>query len=234
MRITACRNACPGLLLLLIVGCPAAASAVSAIDCHCFQDRSYDPAQPAAADPYLLATTQNSLFAAVFAVEKKSIVIEKQKGIPGEDLWVAYWLAARSGGDPESFLEKRKEKGSWRKAAASLAVPEGSLGPRVAAALKADASDERTGLAVVDEVMLRFRFHGEPELAALRKAGAGNREVILAGLLAARLRRPAEQIHRDVRSGKSSWGGLLRQAGVEPSAIGPVTSMMVRAAATKQ
>lgn len=230
MRITACRNACAGLILLILIGRPAVASAVSAIECHCFQDRTYDPGQPAAADPYLLATTQNSLFAAVFAVEKKSIVIRKQKGTSGDDLWVAYWLAARSGGDPESLLDKRKEKGSWQKAAAPLGIPESSLGPRVAAALKADASDEGLGQAVVDEVMLRFRFHGEPALAALRKAGAGNREVILAGLLAARIRRPAEQIHRDVRSGKSTWGGLLRQAGVEPSAIGAVISMMVREA----
>lgn len=233
MRITACRNACPMLALLLIISCPAVASAIPAISCHCFQDRSYDPAQPAAADPYLLATTQNSLFATVFAVEKKTIVMKKQKGLSGDDLWVAYWLAARSGGDPESLLDARKDKGSWRKVAEPLAIPESSLGARVAAALAADAPDERLGRAVVDEVVLRFGFHGEAELAALRKAGAGSQEVILAGLLAARLRLPASQLHRDVKGGRSSWGGLLRQAGIEPSAIGSATSMMVRAAAAR-
>jgi hypothetical protein len=163
-------------------------------------------------------------------VEKKSIVYKKQKGASGDDLWVAYWLASRSGRDPDSLLGERKTKGSWRKAAEPLAVPESSLGSRVAAALQDDAPDERMGQAVVDEVMLRCRFHGEAELATLRKAGAGNREVILAGLLAPRLRRPAAQLYRDVAFGKSSWGGLLARAGVEPSAIGSVVAMMIRSA----
>jgi hypothetical protein len=230
MRITACRNACPMLALLLIISCPAVASAIPAISCHCFQDRSYDPAQPAAADPYLLATTQNALFAAVFAVEKKTIVIKKQKGVSGDDLWVAYWLAARAGSDPESLLRERKSRGSWQKAAAPMAIPENSQGGRVAAALKADASDERLGQAVVDEVMLRFRFHGETELSALRKAGAGNPEVILAGLLAPRIHQSAGQLYRDVKRGKSSWGGLLHQAGVDSSGIESAVATMVRAA----
>lgn len=219
-----------GVALLLLVGRPGPSMALSAIDCHCFQDRSFDPAQPAAADPYLLATTQNSLFATVFSVEKKTIVMKKQRGVPGDDLWVAYWLAARSGGDPESLLGQRKGLGSWRRVAASLAVPDGSLGAGVAAALKADAPGAVLGQAVVDEVMVRFRFHPVAELAGLRKAGAGNPEVILAGLLAPRLRRPAVQLYRDVLGGRSSWGALLRQAGVEPSAIEPAVSAMVRAA----
>ncbi|HEY5996076.1 MAG TPA: hypothetical protein VIU29_03605 [Candidatus Deferrimicrobiaceae bacterium] len=230
MRRVECSNLVSGLVLLVFIGCPAVASAIPAISCHCFQDRSYDPAQPAAADPYLLASAQNSLFAAVFAIDKKTIVMKKQKGASGDDLWVAYWLAARSGGDPESLLDERKGKGSWHKVAAPKAIPESALGARVAAALKGDASDERLGQAVVDEVMLRFRFHGEPELAALRKAGAGNQEAILAGLLASRVHQPASQLYRDVKSGQSSWGGLLRQAGVEPSAIESATAMMVRAA----
>jgi len=216
MRLTT-RTITFGLALLFIVGSAPGALAIPAITCHCFTDRSYDPARPTVADPYFLATTQNSFFAAAFGVDKKTVVIKKQKGASSDDLWVAYWLAARSGGDPDSLLQERKNKGSWQKVAAPLALTDKS--GRVATALKANAADERLAAAVVDELLLRFRFHGEPELAALRKAGASNQEMVLAGLLAARIRQPATQLYRDVKKGGTSWGALLQRAGIEPPEI---------------
>jgi len=206
-----------GLALVFVVGTASAVLAIPAITCHCFTDRSYDPARPTLADPYFLATTQNSFFAAAFGVDKKTIVIKKQKGVSADDLWIAYWLAARSGGDPDSLLQERNNKGSWQKIAASLAMTDKS--GRVAAALKAKAPDERLAAAVVDELLARFRFHGEAELTALRKAGAGNQEMVMAGLLAARIRQPAMQLYRDVKNGRTSWGALLQRAGIEPAQI---------------
>jgi len=67
-------------LIILLILLPMPALAIPAISCHCFTDRSYQPSRPAAADPYFLATTQNSFFAVVFNVEKKNIVIKKQQG----------------------------------------------------------------------------------------------------------------------------------------------------------
>jgi hypothetical protein len=198
---------------------PVPASAISAITCHCFTDRSYDAARPAAADPYFLATTQNSFFAAAFGVDKKTIVINKQRGVSADDLWVAYWLAARSGADPATLMRERTTKGSWRLVATMLAIPDKSLGTRVVDALKANAADERLGNSVVDELMLRFRFYGEPELVALRKAGAGNQELILAGLIAAKTRQPATQFYRNIRGGRTSWGALLQRAKIDPAEI---------------
>jgi len=213
------RTMTAGVALLLIVVSPSLSLAIPAITCHCFTDRAYDPARPTVADPYFLATTQNSFFAAAFGVDKKSIVVKKQKGASADELWVAYWLAARSGADAETLLQERKNKGSWQKVAAPLAIADKSLGSRFAAALKAKAADERLAAAVVDELLFRFRFHGEAELAALRTAGAGNQEMILAGLLAARVRQPATQLYRDVKKGGTSWGGLLQRAGIEPAQI---------------
>jgi hypothetical protein len=126
-------------------------------------------------------------------------VIKKQQGISADDLWIAYWLASRSGADPEVLLMERKTKGSWRQVATPLAIPVKSLGGRVVEALKTNAADDRLANAVVDELLLRFRFHSEPELAALRKAGAGNQELVMTGLIAAKTRQPALQFYRDVK-----------------------------------
>ena len=228
MRFVFCRHLF--LVLLLLALFPAAGEAIPAITCHCFTERSYDPGRPAAADPYLLATTQNSFMAAALAVEKKTIVLKKQAGAGGDDLWIAYWLAARTGRDVEKLLQERKSKGSWRQVAPSLATVDidNAPGGRAAAAFKKNAPDEQLAIAVVDELLLHFRFHGESELTQLQQAGANHQEKILAGLIAARSRQSANRSYRQVKEGTTSWGELLRGAQISPTEIqAEVTALMM-------
>lgn len=82
---------------ILMYTLPISAYAIPAITCHCFTDRSYDAAHPAAADAYFLATTQNAFFALVFNTDKKSVVMKKQQGTSPDDLWIAYWVASKTG-----------------------------------------------------------------------------------------------------------------------------------------
>ena len=60
--------------------------------------------------PIFWQRPQNSFFAAAFGVEKKTIVIKKQKGVSADDLWIAYWLTARSGADPEVSVTRAKKQ----------------------------------------------------------------------------------------------------------------------------
>lgn len=55
------------------------ATFAQAMPCHCFPTRTFDPAKPAAADSYFLATSHNSFMAVVFGQEKKDVVLAKQK-----------------------------------------------------------------------------------------------------------------------------------------------------------
>lgn len=227
MRFSTFRNFYVGLIFLFASS--SVAFATPAITCHCFTDHSYDPARPAVADPYFLATTQNSFFAAVFDVEKKSIVIKKQKGTSADDLWVAYWLAAKSGRDQDALLQDRKSKGSWRQAAAPLAISGKSLGKRVATALKTNATDEQLATAVVNDLLLRYRLHDEEQLAALRQAGASSQEIILTGLIVAKTRQSATLLYREVMGGGASWGALLQRAKIEPAEIQDEIAVLVKA-----
>ena len=227
MRFSTFRNFHAGLILLFASS--SVAFATPAITCHCFTDRSYNPDSPTLADPYFLATTQNSFFAAVFDVEKKSIVIRKQKGIPADDLWIAYWLAAKSGGDQDALLQDRKSKDNWRQVVASLAISDKSLGKRMATALKTNATDEQLATAVVDDLLLRFRLHDEEKLADLRQAGASSQEIILTGLIAAKTRQSATLLYREVMGGGTSWGALLQRAKIEPAEIQDEITVLVKA-----
>jgi hypothetical protein len=46
-------------------------SAESTINCHCFQDRTYNPTDPPASDDYILATSFNSFLARSFGITKR-------------------------------------------------------------------------------------------------------------------------------------------------------------------
>lgn len=226
MRFSTFRNFYTGLIFLFASS--TVAFAASAITCHCFTDHSYDPARPTVADPYFLATTQNSFFAAVFDIEKKSIVIKKQKGTSADDLWIAYWLAAKSGRDQDALLQDRKNKNNWRQVAAPLAISGKSLGKRVATALKANATDAQLAIAVVDDLLLRYRLHDEDKLAALRQAGASSQEMILTGLIAAKTHQSAPLLYREVLGGGASWGALLQRAKIEPAEIQDEIAVLVK------
>ena len=64
-----------------------------AAGCHCFKDRSYDPAQKFAADEYILATSFNSMLATSFNISKSQIIMLRMRmGVGGEDLITSLYL----------------------------------------------------------------------------------------------------------------------------------------------
>jgi hypothetical protein len=195
---------------------PLPALAIPAITCHCFTDRSFDAAKPAAADPYFLATTQNSFFADVFNLDKKTIVMKKQQGAASDDLWIAYWVAAKSGTSAEALLQAKQGKESWQQVITPLRISPKALGSRFSASLKAQASSALMADAIVDELFLHYKLLGDKELAGMRQMGATNQELIIATLIAMKLRQPARQVYQEVKSGSSTWGRSLQRARIEP------------------
>jgi hypothetical protein len=214
MRFFTCNKLLFSSVICLMLPLPALA--IPAITCHCFTDRSFNPAQPAQADPYFLATTQNSFFSVVFKADKKNIVMKKQQGTSSDDLWIAYWVASKSTASAEALLQAKQNKESWRDVIAPLRISQKALGTRFATALNAKSSTIQLAEAVVDELFLHYRLMADAELNALRKAGASNQELIIATVISARTVQPVKQIYLDVKRGSKTWGALLQAAKIDP------------------
>lgn len=205
------------LLLNLVLLCilPMPVLAAPAITCHCFTDRSFEPARPAAADPYFLATTQNSFFAIVFNTDKKTIVMKKQQGTSPDDLWIAYWVAFKSGASPDTLLQAKQKHESWKDALSPLRIPVKALGTRFSNALNAKLSTAHLSKIVVDDVFVHNRLLSEGELAAMRQTGVSNQELILATVIGSKTGRPAKQVSLEVKNGTKTWGQLLQRANID-------------------
>ncbi len=198
-------------LIIFLVICSLLSSVAwadeSAINCHCFTDRSFDHQQPEKVVPYLLATTQNSFLAVAFNAQKFKLVKDLMSGVPADQLWISHYVAARSGYDQGSVMMMRQADENWRAALREAGLSEGQLPPALGAALEKN-DDAQLAAAVVDEALLYLLQVDAAELKLVRSAGADNREAILSFFLAKRTGQSAPVIYQSVVSGATNWGTL--------------------------
>ncbi|MGA8891446.1 MAG: hypothetical protein WB493_07755 [Anaeromyxobacteraceae bacterium] len=210
----------PATVVLLLAALPPPAGAAppeSTAACHCYTNRVFDPVKPAAADPYILATTRSSLLSAAYGVGKATLVQDAMAGVSPDDMWIAFWAGARTGRPPDVLLSAKGAKGTWKAALAETGTA--GLGEPFTATLARGGTPAELSAIAVDDVLASRLGATAASLAALRKAGASSTEVILSTLLAPRLRvTPAEVLAR-FRSGKVTWGMLLDEAGLTPKGI---------------
>jgi hypothetical protein len=217
----------PSLVLALALAYPAAAAGPeSTAACHCYTNRVFDPVRPAAADPYILATTRSSLLSAAYGVGKATLVQDAMSGVSPDDMWIAYWAGERTGRSPDVLLSSRGAKGDWE-AVFAEAGTEGLKGPFADALARRATAPELSAIAVDDVLATRL---GAPRasIEGLRKAGATSPEVILATLLAPRVKATPGEVLARFRSGKVTWGMLVAEAGLTPKEIDPLVRRSVK------
>jgi len=209
--------------LALAVVVPSVVVADATGPCHCYRDRSFDPARPRAADPYILASTRISLLSAVFGPSKRELVEAVMTGTSPDDLWIAHWAAVRSGRRAASLLDAKDAKKSWK---AVLGAVDG-LGKSFEEAIARGSTDGDLAAIAVDDV-LASRVGVEPgAVAASRKMGATTSEVILAVVLASRIQTTPTTVLAPVKSGNVTWGAVLQGLGLTPKDIDEVVRQTV-------
>lgn len=190
------------------------AFAVQVKGCHCFKDRAFDSAKPEKVDPYLLATTQNSFLATVFGIHKKDIVKAKMGGASGDDLWIAYFVAAKTDADVKSLMSVRGTSESWKAVLLKNKVSLQILGTCFSTAFTKDSSDKNLSASVVDQMIIDRFGTKEAEVNKLRIKGATNKEIIMSIFLSLRSQRTSFEYYDTVKAGKSTWGSSLNSLGI--------------------
>jgi hypothetical protein len=212
------------LLAAVLALAPVAAGAAPTVTCHCFRSRSFDPAEPASADPYIMASARSSLLSAAFGVPKANLVRAAMGGTSPEDLWIAHWVAARAGRDPTWFLGAVAETGSWK---AALAGAKG-LPPAFDAALARGAPPSELAALAVDDVAVARLGVDPAVLRTLRAGRASSEQLVLSLVLGPRLHVAPAQVLARHRDGGEAWGAILRAADLEPQGLEAAVRAAVR------
>jgi hypothetical protein len=216
------------VMLLCFLILPAPVLAAPTIACHCFKDRSFDPANPGKSDEYLLATTQNSFLAAVFNIDKKYVVKTKMSGGSGTDLWIAHFLAQKTGINAQKLISDRRTAGSWKSVVSQNKIDFSTLGEKFKTALAAGAADERLAAVIADQ-MLVARFNTKPaEIKKLRESGATTKEVILSAFLSLKSGRNAFEYYDSVAKGRRTWDTHLNSVGITANLVGTEINRIIK------
>lgn len=193
------------LFLLLI---PTLTSAKSTINCHCFQDRTFNHRDTAAADPYFLATTQNSFISLIYGVDKRMLVKAKISGTSGSHLWILLDVAARSQQEIDKVDKDYLRFKHWNTVFKELNLTPQQLGEEY---WQLGETPEKLADHIVDTQLVKQFGVPAANLSKWRKQGMGSKELILAILLEG----DPITVYNQVNSGQQTWGKLLFDQGMQ-------------------
>ncbi len=210
------------IALLFFFGPAHDSFAESAINCHCFQDRTYNPADKFAADDYILATSFNSLLAKSFSMPKRRIVMLKMKeGVGQDDLLVGLKIANVTGIDLQKLLTLRRDKKfTWSTIISDLADKEHFNKDRLVEAIRSGLSVDEAGAGVADELIADFFKVPAETIQRFRTTGLNEKEMAVLFILAhAGDRKPEALVDLRTKEGKS-WSEIANGFNIEPVAAG--------------
>lgn len=183
----------------------------STVNCHCFQDRAYDPQRTFEADPYFLATTQNALLANLFGLSKNDVVRAKMAGANGDNLWVGHYLVKKSGNTYDEIQSFFSTGEGWDSVVKQLSIDPEQLGPLFVAALN---HPKKLAMIVVNEQLVESLDVELLQLQRLRSQGANNKQTVIAVSLGELSNTEPVKLFTQVENGQSSWGQLLAEQGL--------------------
>ena len=193
------------ILLLLVI--PASTLAATAINCHCFQDRTFNHRDTAAADPYFLATTQNSFISLIYGVDKQNLVKAKMSGTSGAHLWILFDVAVRGQQSTDKISKIYSQALRWEKVFEALQLTPQQLGEEY---WQQSNNPEKLADHIVDLQLCRYFSVTPSQLENWREHGMNRKELILSLLL----KGDPLAIYNQVNSGMQTWGKLLYDQGL--------------------
>ena len=172
-------------ILLLLTVFLGRGFAESAIGCHCFKVRSYNPAARFAADDYILATSFNSLIANRYNLPKRQIIMLKMNsGVAQMDLLISLRAARVAGIDFNELLDLRGQQQSWKEILLRPAISVAVSGDELLSLLQIGEPVKEVGPRIADFLLQSFYNVTQVMVEELRLAGLSEKEMALIFILA--------------------------------------------------
>jgi len=195
------------LICFILLLLPVLSGAESTVTCHCFQDRTFNHRDTVAADPYFLATTQNSFLSLIYGVDKRAVVKAKMSGTSGTHLWILFDVAKRSQKSINQIEMIYAQNKRWPDIFRELKLTAKQLGDNY---LQLGNNPEQLADHIVDLQLRKYFSITANEIRNWRNQGMERKELILALLLDGE---PATH-YNQVASGMQTWGELLYNQGL--------------------
>jgi hypothetical protein len=209
------------ILFFSFVITPFQATAGQSDSCHCFRNRSYDPANRFAADDYLLTSSFNALIAVTLQVSKKQIVMMKMKGgVDPDSLLAALYIASRTKMPVNVLLAIHGSGTSWQTILNDPARQELTQKNPVLAQIAAGTTTENTTRLVTNTMLGSWYQAEEERINSLRKTDFSNKEIALLFALQQQTKTPIPDLTVMYRQGRMSWSEICHQFKLSPAAVG--------------
>jgi len=207
------------LLIILTLGYQAFAE--STINCHCFQDRSFNPDDKFASDDYILATSFNSLLARSFDISKEQVVRLKMEEKVGQaDLLVGLKLTKLTGGYLDQLLGLSGAGYTWSQIIMGMEQQAPINSDKLALDIKSGMPVGTAGDRVADEMISEFYAVPAEDVERYRAYGLSDKEIGLVLVLAHYKDVKPETFVDQYKKQGSSWSEIAFNLGLEPSAAG--------------
>ena len=208
-------------LVFFLLGSSPDSFAESTIQCHCFKNRSYNPADKFASDDYILATSFNSLLAKVFSIPKRQLIMAKMnEGVGRDDLLISLKISKMTGTDIQEFFRFRKENNTWATIISGLPQQEKIKNDQLLKALRSGMPLEEAGDRVADEMIAQLYQVPSEEIKKLRMSGLNEKEMALLFILVHAGGLKPETLVKQYKKQGRSWSEIAYNLGLEPDAAG--------------
>ncbi len=208
-------------LILFSLGSALFAFAESSLACHCFKERSYNPADKHATDEYILVASFNSLLSKFYNIPKRQIVmIKMSEGVPQDELLVSLKVGKITKINMRKFLGLRNENKTWAEIISGLSQNKSIKKDTILQAIRAGMPIDEAGGRVVNEVIAEFFQVSGEEIRKLKMSGLDEKEITLLLLLAAAGGKKPEILLEQHKIHGRSWSEIAYNLGVKPEEVG--------------
>lgn len=210
--------------LIFVTNVSAMDQPESATNCHCFQERSFNPQKKFAADKYILTTSFNSFIAVNFHISKRQIVMMKMKGgVDPDNLLIALFVARTEGVELDNLLAILENGGTWKQIFESDALQTAGDYQTVFKSIVDTGENTSEAAEIVNDQLLKEFFKiSDLEIADLREKGANGREITLVYLLEryGKSKKTVSDIFTMRIIEEKSWGEIAASFGLTPKETG--------------